>query len=80
MRWAVRQYESGYAGMELDRMMEHPWAARHRSCGASSFGAEWVEAGTRAKGPESGPIGNKKTIEPTSNTWMRFQRRCRLTG
>jgi hypothetical protein len=58
-KWALPQQgsdENGYPGMELDGMMEYPVAARQRTCGASSFGAdEWMECGPPCDGPEQWP-------------------------
>jgi hypothetical protein len=55
-RWAVTQNENGYPGLELDRMMEYPSAARQGTCGTSSFGAdEWREGGPPCEGPEEWP-------------------------
>jgi hypothetical protein len=58
-KWAPTQQrsdENGYPGMERNRMMEYPVAARQRTSPASSFGAdEWVEGGHTCEGPGQWP-------------------------
>jgi hypothetical protein len=45
-----------HPGMEIDRMMEYPWVARQRTCGADSVAADQLaEASPPREGPTAWP-------------------------